>query len=196
MCVSVCASAYEHACTSLPEQCECDPETGVPHKQIYTMAWKTRGHCLARHWILPKQTWGWTMRTLGAICHHNTEWATSLENEDIPVTLEDVKQQQPLLQAGIRDWLWLQWEGFPGSTAEDPCNSPKGICRGPSTSLSDILGILELKPGYPHLLVTMGLSVQTLSLLEAWPKTIPASHFRRSLRRGSLCVPVGSLSLR
>lgn len=149
MCLGVCACASERACTSLPGQREYGPETGVPHKRVYTMACPTRAHCLAGHWIPPKQTWGWTMRKSGDICHHNIEWATRLENGDVPVTPEDAKQQQ----AGITAGLWLQREGSPGSAAEDPCKAPKGIRSGlrqwPSTSLSDVLGISEREPGYP-----------------------------------------------
>lgn len=61
------------------QQCEYNLEIGVPHKQVYTMAWKTWA---ARYWIPPPnkpeaEQWGnW------GICHHTIESTTSLVNED------------------------------------------------------------------------------------------------------------------
>lgn len=107
-CVCMCVCIYECACIRVPEQCEYNPETGVPYIGVYTMACTTRA---ARHWI-PLQTnlsWGWAMRKWGDLssyCRINDrsgKWrqAGGL-GRDVPMTLEDKKQRQPLLQAGIR----------------------------------------------------------------------------------------------
>lgn len=97
---------------------------------------------------------------------------------------------------GIRDWLWLQWQGFPGFAAEDPWTFPKGHLQRPqhwpSTSLSeDISGVPGSELGYPHLPVLKVLSVQILSLLDAWPKPITTFHCQFSLRKGFSFCPFG-----
>lgn len=72
---------------------------------------------------------------------------------------------------------------------------PKGHLSWPlavaSTSPSDLYGIPACELGYPLLLVTTVSSIQTLSLLEAWPKTIPTFHFQHSFRRGGSFCPCG-----
>lgn len=56
-----------------------------------------------------KQTWGWAMRKWGDLssyCRINNrsgKWRQAGgRGQDVPLTLEEEKQQQPLLQAGIR----------------------------------------------------------------------------------------------
>lgn len=79
----------------------------------------------------------------------------------------------------------------------DYATAPQGICRGlrrwppPHPVTTNVFGIPAREPGHPLLLVTTVSSIQTLSLLEAWRKTITAFHFQHSLRRGVSFCPWG-----
>ena len=87
------------------------------------------------------------------------------------------------------------WRDSLGLQLRIPGPSPKGTCSGPSTGppplSEDISGIPGSELGYPHLPVLKVLSIQILSLLDAWPKPITTFHCQFSLRKGFSFCPFG-----
>lgn len=156
-----------------------------------------------------KQTWGWAMRKWGDVssyCRINNrsgKWrqAGGL-GQDVPVTLEDEKQRQPLLQAGIRGPNLAAVVGIPWVCSRGSLQlpSPKGIC----------CGLWQWPP--PHPVTSMGSQLVSWGIPSCWSQQLAQYRhypFWRLGRKPSLLsifntvlegeapsVPVGSLSLR
>ena len=190
MCVCVCACTH----TSLPGQWEskCIPERGVTYKQPYTMARKTWA---ARHRISPRTNLrlsnGGIKGSVLTTWNQWQVWKTKVKagclGHNIPVTQEGAEQRQGAGRG--RGLTGCTWRDSLGLQLRTPGPSPKGIGSVPPPLSQDVSWIPGSEPGYPCLPVSKVLSVQILSLLEAWPKPISTFHCQLSLRKGfSFCL--------
>lgn len=105
---------------------------------------------------------------------------------NIPKTLEDVKQQQPLFWEESGTDSGCTWRDSLGLQLRIPAPV---AASGSGTHLTE--NIWDCEPGYCLLLVSMVPSAQILSPLEAWPEIITAFHFWLSLRKRVSSVPAG-----
>lgn len=134
--------AHVHKSATVLWENERSPERVVTYKQRYTMAQETWA---ARRSVPPKQTWGWAMRELdlslqrGISDRFGMKTKAGCHRHNIPQTLEDAKQWQPLFGHRSGTDSGCTWKDSLGLQLRIPASFPKSTCSSlwPSTSLSE-----------------------------------------------------------